>query len=163
VTEAKLKEAFVKALNCLITDRDAILEDIRLLLPKLADTAALEKELTAMVQERDEAWNRLQRCVEENASIALDQQEYNERYEKLMSEYEAAKEKVSGIEEKLRQRTIRCETLRQFIAELEERAGLIIQFDEAAWLTLAERVTITVDGVALFRFKSGTEIGIKLR
>jgi hypothetical protein len=56
----------------------------------------------------------------------------------------------------------RSEALHQFIAELEDRPELITQFDEAAWLTLAEQVTITDDGSAVFRFKSGIEIDVKL-
>ena len=161
VTEIILKEAFVVALNRLITDREAVIEDIRLLLPKL-DSAVLEKENAAAVQERDDLHSQMQSCIEENASTALDQQKYNMRFEDLMSRYEAAKVKVSNTEEKLRHRMIRRETLRQFIAELGGRPDLIKQFDETAWITLADRVTITADRKAVFHFKSGAEISVDL-
>jgi DNA invertase Pin-like site-specific DNA recombinase len=163
VTEARLKDAFVEALNRLITDRAAIVEDIRLLLPKLADAATLEKDKEKAVQARDELRREVQRCIEDNASKAQDQQLYDKRFQELMSRYKSGIEKVSEIEEKLRRRLIRGETLRQFIEELGERPSLITHFDEAAWLTLADQVTITTDGVAVFRFKSGIETGIKLR
>jgi hypothetical protein len=163
VTEDMLKEAFVEALNRLVTDREAVIEDISLLLPKLADTAALTQEKETAVRERDELRSQVQQCIEDNASEARDQQAYNDRFQRLMSDLEAGKEKVSEIEEKLRQRMIRGETLRQFMTELGERSNLITHFDEAAWLTLADRVTITVDGDAVFRFRCGAETGIKLR
>jgi hypothetical protein len=67
------------------------------------------------------------------------------------------------IEEKARQRMIRRETIRQFIAELGDRPNLIAQFDETSWLTLADQVTITTDRKAVFHFKCGTEINIGLR
>ena len=105
----------------------------------------------------------VQRCVEENASAALDQQDYRERYQRLVSGYEASERKLAGVEEKLRQRASRCETLRQFIAELEKRTDLIAAFDEAAWHALADRVTITAHRDAVFHFKSGAEVCIKLR
>jgi len=139
VTEAELKQAFVQALNRLVTDREAMIEDIRLLLPKLADTAALEKEKASALRERDEARGLVQRCVEENASAALAQQDYRERYQRLVSGYEASERKLAGVEEKLRQRASRCETLRQFIVELEKRTDLITAFDETAgmpWRTV---------------------------
>jgi hypothetical protein len=162
VTEIILKEAFVKALNQLIVDREAIIEDICLLLPKLADTAALDKENEEAIRERDALWNETQQCVIENASKALEQQDYNTRFGELMSRYEASKVRVLDIEEKLRQRMVRYETLRQFIAELGERPDLITHFDETAWLTLADRVTITTARKAVFHFKSGAEISVDL-
>jgi DNA invertase Pin-like site-specific DNA recombinase len=163
VTEAGLKDAFVEALNRLITDREAVIEDINLLLPKLVDTVVLAKEKEVAVQERDELQREVQRCIEDNASKAQDQQLYNKRFQELMSRFEAGKERVLEIEEKLRQRMIRHEALCQFISELGDRPSLITHFDEAAWLTLVDQVTITVDGYAVFRFKSGIEIEVKLR
>ena len=162
MTETMLQETFVEALNRLIVDREAVIEDIRLLLPKL-ESAALEKENAAAVQERDDLHRQMQSCIEENATTVLDQQKYNIRFEELMSRYEAAKVKVSNTEEKLRHRMIRRETLRQFIAELGGRPDLIKQFDETAWITLADRVTITADRKAVFHFKSGAEISVDLR
>jgi hypothetical protein len=163
VTEARLKEAFVEALNRLITDREAVIEDINLLLPKLVDTVVLAKEKEVAVQERDELQREGQCCIEDNASKAQDQQLYNKCFQELMSRFEAGKERVSEIEERLRQRMIRHEALCQFISELGDRPSLITHFDEAAWMTLADRVTITTDNVAVFRFKSGIEIEVNLR
>jgi hypothetical protein len=162
VTEEALKQAFVVALNQLITDREAVVEDIRLVLPKLADTTALEKEKAVALQERDERRSLLEKCVAENAAVALDQQAYLERYQGLVDRYEAAQERLVDIEDKHLRRAIRCETLHQFIAEFEKRPDLIEQFDEMTWRCLADQVTITVDG-ALFRFKSGAEILVGIR
>jgi len=162
VTEAMLKAAFIKAMNLLIVDREAVLEDIRLLLPKLTDTAAFEKERETALQARDELHDEVQQCIEENASNALDQQVYNTRFQRLMSRYDAAKAKVLDVEEKLRRRMALSEALSRFISELEERQGFIAYFDEASWLSLAERVTITVDKKAVFQFKSGAEISVDL-
>lgn len=162
VTEAALKEAFVEALNRLIADREAVTQDIRLLLPKLSDTAALVKEKAVAVRERDEAQSGIQECIEENASQAIDQREYDVRYGELLSRYEEASEKVWAIEESIQQRAIRVEALTRFIEELEERPGLIAHFDEAAWHSLAEQVTITADRNAVFRFKGGREISTVL-
>jgi DNA invertase Pin-like site-specific DNA recombinase len=162
VTEEALKRAFVVAVNQLITDRKAVVEDISLLLPKLADTTTLEKEKATALQEKEERRALLEQCVAENAATALDQLAYQERYQGLVSRYIAAQEKLTGIEEKLLQRAIRHETLQRFISELEERQDPIEQFDEMTWRCLADKVTITTAG-AQFRFKNGIEIQAGIR
>ena len=162
VTETIIKKVFIKAMNLLIADREAVLEDVRLILTKLADTAALEKERETTVQARDELHDEVQQCIEENASNTLDQQAYNTRFQGLMSKYDAAKASVLDVEEKLRQRMARSEALSWFISELSERQGFITHFDESSWLSLVDQVTITVDRKAIFKFKSGAEICVDL-
>ncbi|MDR0311351.1 MAG: recombinase family protein [Acidobacteriota bacterium] len=162
VTEEELKQAFVAAMNQLITDREAVVEDIRLLLPKLADTTKLEWEKASALQERDERRSLLEKCVEENASVALDQQAYEERYQGLVSKYVATQERLADIEEKLLARAIRRETLRRFIEAFEQRQDPVEQFDELTWRCLADTVTVTTGG-ALFRFKNGAEIRVGVR
>ena len=97
VTEVMLKDAFIKAMNLLIADREAVFEDIRLLLPKLVNTSALEKERETAVQARDKLHDEVQKCIDENASNALDQQDYHTRFQGLMSRYEAAKYRATAF------------------------------------------------------------------
>ena len=163
VTEEALKRAFVAALNQMITDREAVIADISLLLPKLADTASLERDKELALQERDELRNLLERCVEQNARTTMDQKVYQERYKGLTSRYEAAQATFAGVTDKIQQREHRCETLRRFITELETRPEPIKLFDETAWRSLADQVTITADGGAVFRFKNGMESRVGLR
>lgn len=163
VTEAMLKTAFVEALNRLIGDRSAVIEDIKLILPVLANTAELEDEQVTLVRKRDELRTLLTRCVEENAFITQDQRVYQTRYEELSTRHEAVQSQLEVVTEKLRRLALKRDTLQWFMEELAQREGLITTFDEASWHTLADSVTITVDFVAIFKFKSGMEIGIKLR
>ncbi len=67
------------------------------------------------------------------------------------------------MEEKIRQRTAKREVLTYFIGELEQRPSLIAEFDDGAWFTLADRVTITGDGGAVFRFRNGQDVRVDIR
>lgn len=163
VTEAVLKEAFVVALNRMIGDRAAVIADIRMLLPMLADTSALRARLDRLCEERDELHARLQFCVMENAESAIDQTKYQPRFDELASRYENAQAKIRNVEERIRQRAAKHEMLTYFVEELEQRPNLIAEFDDAAWFTLADRVTITGDGGAVFRFKNGQDVRVDLR
>lgn len=100
----------------------------------------------------------LRRCVEENANNALNQTEYEERYNALAERYESIKKGLEGIDEKRLERRTKQESILAFIKELEQRDGVVTEFDEELWNGSVEKVIVNTEEKITFVFKDGMEI-----
>ena len=70
VTEEEVKAAFVRAMNEVITERDEIITNIKLIRQTVCDTAALEEERDKLQSEMEVVVELTQSCVEQNARTA---------------------------------------------------------------------------------------------
>ena len=66
-----------------MVNREALLEDGRLIRHELLDTAAIDTECEEMLQEMDVVAGIIQKCVNENAVQTIDQDDYISRYNAL--------------------------------------------------------------------------------
>ena len=89
--EDDIKELFVVALSKLLVDREALLEDGRLIHRELMDTAAIDTKCDELLQEMDVVAGLIQKCINENAVKAIDQDEYISRYNSLVERHEKHK------------------------------------------------------------------------
>ena len=85
LTEAEIKAAFVKAVNQLLKSKDDMLENIRLVREQICDTTELEAERQQLMEEMKLLSDMVQKCISENARIAQDQSDYQNRYNELVS------------------------------------------------------------------------------
>ena len=85
----------------------------------------------------------IEKCIYENAHVALDQTEYQKRYDSLTTRFNTAKARLEEIEAFL-------DTLAQ--------ADLMEKFDPALWCGLVDHVTIYTKDDVRFTFKDGQEI-----
>ncbi|WP_148347936.1 hypothetical protein [Bacillus rubiinfantis] len=99
----------------------------------------------------------IQKCIEENARVALDQTEYQERYGGLALWFDTAKARFEEISELASGKKARGVLVEAFIAELGRQDGLITEFDERLWVTLADFATVYSETDARFTFKNGKE------
>ncbi|MGP1575835.1 zinc ribbon domain-containing protein [Selenomonas sp.] len=97
VTEEEIKEAFVMAFNRLVTERDEIIANARLVRQTLCDTTALAEEKAKMQQELAVLVEMTEKCIRENARIAQNQEEYQKHYEGLVARYDAAKARFDEV------------------------------------------------------------------
>ena len=99
VTEEQLKQGFVAALNKLISKRDDIIVGLTEGAEILYDTTALETEKKRLWDEMCVLAEMMQAAINENTHVALDQKEYQKRYDELASRYDRVKaehDKVAG-------------------------------------------------------------------
>ena len=66
-----------------MVNREALLEDGRLIRHELLDTAAIDTECEEMLQEMDVVAGLIQKCINENAVQTIDQDDYISRYNAL--------------------------------------------------------------------------------
>jgi hypothetical protein len=99
-------------------------------------------------------------CIEENARTALDQKEYQERYEGLVVRFDTAKARFEEVSELVSDKKARGKLVEAFIAELGRQDGLVAEFDERLWFSLVGFATVYSENDVLFTFKDGTEIQV---
>ena len=70
MTEEEIKEAFVTSFNKLVTEREEIAANARLVRQTLCDTTELEREKATLGQELAVLVEMTQNCIAENARVA---------------------------------------------------------------------------------------------
>ena len=158
ITEEEIKSAVVTAFNRLVTEREEIAANARLVRQTLCDTAELEREKASLGQELAVLVEMTQNCIAENARIAQDQGEYQKRYNGLVERYEKAKARFDEVMEAIAERSAKGESLAGFIRTLEAQTEPVAEFDERLWGTMVDYVTVGVDGGMTVVFRDGTDI-----
>ena len=97
VTEDQVKDAFVRAVNILLSEKEELSVNVQMVIAMLCDSAELEKRQTELKEELEVVVGLVERCVTENARVALDQDEYTQRYNGLVSRYEAVKAQFDEV------------------------------------------------------------------
>ena len=116
--EAAIQQAFVDAFNSLISNKDEILQAHADIIEALTDTADLDREFAKLQGEQDVVVGLMQKCVDENAHAALDQEDYLRRYGTLLERYEAAKGGLARISDRRQERAEQRENVLRFLNEL---------------------------------------------
>ena len=157
LNEEQIKALFLKAANTVIGAKEqfiAIFE--RTLAPALA-TDKLERELADLEAEINIAAELVEECIRENAHVALDQAEYQKRYDGLASRYDKAKDRHDEVTELIAERISRRKRIELYFRELRKREPLETFRDED-WLSMVDHMTVySKDGIRV-TFKDGTEI-----
>jgi site-specific DNA recombinase len=158
VTEDDIKQRFLTAFNMLIGNRDEILANCRLAQEVLCNCTEIDAELKELQREIDVVAELLRKAVYENARIAQNQDEFNERNNRYWERHRKATERFNQLEEIKRERQAKSLSLGTFIRELESSPSVVEEFDERLWAVAVDTVTVTKDVKLHFRFKDGTEV-----
>ena len=157
-TEETIKELFVKAVNRLLSDRDKIIDGLKVAEQSLFDIPAFDGERKELKSEMAVVAKMIQQNVDENAHVAQSQEEYCLRYERLVNRFEAAKARLNEIANQRELAQARLNMIRAFIKRLEEQDRLISEFDERLWYALLDKVAVYNEKDVRFTFKDGTVI-----
>jgi len=106
--------------------------------------------------ELNEVAGLIEDCINENARVALDQSEYEKRYNGLVERFDKANGRLEKIKEQITERQARGQQIELFLKDLE-KVGVIEQFDDDLFLALIESVEVSREKV-IVRFKDGTEV-----
>lgn len=123
-------------------------------------TDVLEREKDSLHEEMNVVAGLIQQCVRENARVALDQEEYQARYDSLADRFEKAKARLETVSMEITEKQARREMTEQFLAELAKQEGVVMEFDEDLWYALVDFVTVFNKEDVRFTFKDGTEIKV---
>ena len=156
--EDKIKEAFLEAFNSIINNKDEILKGYEAIIKTLTDTSKLDKESAKLQSEMEIVTEMLHKCVEENSHTALNQAEYEERYNTLAERYETIKKGIVEINDRGLEKSAKRESIGEFIWILEKNNTLVDEFDEELWNVIIEKVVVRSENEVAFVFKDGMEL-----
>ena len=160
--EEDLKEYFVIALSRLLADREALLEDGRLIRRELLDCSAIDTESNEILQELEVVSGLIKRCVDENATQPLDQAAYIDRYNSLVERYEKLQTRYERLQKQKERRLLQADTLSGFLFEITELDLLQLSFNEPLWNTVVDHVDVFADERLVFHFKNGSKNTIQI-
>ena len=152
------KTLFLKAVSKLMIDREALIEDGRVLHTAFTDFGVIDKEVAEIISEIEVLSGLVQKLADVNASTALDQTEYRNRYDGYVDRYDKAKKRLGALREQRQLQELKGDILSGFLFELGELYDLPMVFKEETWNALVDHVTVHEDGRIVFAFKNGTEV-----
>ena len=157
LTEDKIKELFLRAANKVVDQKEQFIAIYEQVLMKSLDTAALESELSELEAEINIAAELIEDCINENAHVALDQTEYQKRYDALVARFDKAKGRQTEVTDLIAERKARKHQIESYLKELRSREPLT-EFRETDWLAMVDYITVHSKDDIRVTFKDGTEI-----
>ncbi|MCD8299899.1 MAG: recombinase family protein [Clostridiales bacterium] len=157
ITEDEAKAVFVRAVNKLLAGKDELISNVRLMIMVLSGNDELEKKRAELQEELEVIVELTNRCVAENARVALDQDEYTKRYNGLVERYETTKAEYDAVEKAIADRAARKKELERF-ARIIDRQQPLEEFDENIWASLVDFITVYSADDIRVTFRDGTEI-----
>ena len=160
LTEDAIKEKFVRAFNQILPDRERLVADCRVMQDAICDCTEVDTAIEEALQETEVLAEMIERGVDENSRVALDQDDYAKRYNGLLKRYAAASEKLARLKRKRTDRKKTAEAIGRFIQTLEVRDEPLSEFTTGLWIDAIDVVTVGSDGTLSFRFQGGNKVVI---
>ena len=160
LTGDAIRAKFIEAYNQLITDRERLLEDCRLMQDHLSDCTEIDREIKTAEQETAVAAALMERSVSRNSRNALDQDAFREEYDGLVERYEKAKGRIAELEKTRTRRVQKADVIGGFMFTLMERDAPLTTFTEGLWIDSMDQAVVHSDGSMTFRFLGGSEVTV---
>ncbi len=156
--EETIKSLFLKAANAIFAEKEGVREDYDSIKDTLFGTEELESERLRLQEEMNVVAELIEQCVAENARVALDQTEYQKKYDGLAERFNGAKERLTEVSQAITERQAKREKIGRFVSALEKLDGPLTKFNEDDWYSLVEYATVYSREDIRFTFKNGMEI-----
>lgn len=158
LTDEEIQAAFLRAANKLLANKDEVIANGDAMIPVLFDTAALESERDELMQETQVVSDMVQQCIYENAHVALDQTEYQKRYDGLTQRFDKAKARLEEVIEEISQKQTQRATYEAFLMAFEKLPAQLTDFTLESWNGLVDYATVYGEDDIRFTFKNGQEM-----
>ena len=132
------------------------------MLPTLADTSSLEKQLDEAQNRHADLMDSLRRYMEENTRQIQNQEEYNRRFSEQDAECKRAEEQITQLKEEILAQSGKREQARRCLEELRKCGDAIEKFDLDLWNAMVESVTVYADKRLVFLFRDETKVTVQM-
>lgn len=152
---------FLKAYNQLMGDRERVIEDCGEMRALVFDCTELDNKIGALNEEIEVIAGLVDQCVRENATTTQSQEEYADKYNRLVKRYERVVGKLKTAQAEREGKLERERELRIFISVLKEQPLVLEQWSDDIWISLIETAKVTRGGSIIFTFKNGVSVEIE--
>lgn len=99
--------------------------------------------------------------VEHNSRVAIDQDEFQKRYNAYDEEHKAVTSKIKELQLKISENQGRAILLNDFIETIDSKPSSLDNFDEGIWNDLVEKAVVNKGKSITFKFYNGNEITVR--
>ena len=160
LSEPMIEQKFLAAFNQLLAQRDFIADDMQAIIRQLINTAELDAEKEALQVEMGIVSERIRQVVSQNASAALDQAEYNRKYDSLTERFHKAADRVKKIDAECARRKGQRREIETFRDAVLANDKPVTVFSTELWNATIDRMTVNLDGSVKMAFRNGIEITV---
>ncbi len=157
-----MEESFVEALSLLLTNKEKFLVHCRELSNALTGCSEEEIRLKELSQEMEVVAEIILRIVNENATRAPDQEDYQKRYDAQVERFEALQTEFEEPESAIKEKNHQSSILSGFMFAIFDDDILPVKFSNTLWMSTVDTVTVKNDNTLLYRFKDGSEISFPI-
>lgn len=158
LTDEDIQNAFLSAANKLLATKDEVIANGHEMVELLFDTSELETEQATLLEETQLISDMVQQSIYENAHVALDQAEYQKRYDSLTHRFDTAKERLETVMAQLQQMQLQRADIEAFLKSFEELPDTLTEFSAENWHALVDHATVYSANDIRITFKHGQEI-----
>ena len=148
----------MKAANKLLEDKNEIIANFESMKDVLYDTGPLETKQAELQNEIEIVTELIQQCINENANVALDQGEYQRRYDGLVQRFDTTKEDLEKVSGQIKEKVTRRQTMAAFLDELKKQDELLTDFDPLLWHSLVDYIIVFEKEKVQVVYKNGIKI-----
>ena len=159
-SESEIRKLFIRALNQLISGKEKIFSAYAEIQHTMFSTEKLEQELAELKEKINQVNADIVKLITENASNALDQNEYNKNYAKLTQTYDLLIEKRTNLMGTIAELHEKEKDMQRFLEKLKT-LDAVEEFDESIWMLLLDSMTVYSKNDIKFTFTDGTDIHVK--
>lgn len=162
ITEDEVQKMFIHALNQLISDRDEIIENLRIVNQTLNNTDEVMAKKNNLRSEIEKIVEIIDSYIMGNALTVSNQDDYQQKYREMVSRYESLMKEYDDIKSAIKTKKARFERISLFIRELKKHDKVIGEFDTALWNSMLDHIIIDKkEGTVVF--KDGTTIKVSIK
>ena len=158
--EETIKDIFIKTTNKLLADKDEIIANFKILESTAFNTDELETKKAELQNELEIVADMIQNIINENAHTALDQGEYQRKYDDFVERFDTTKAELELVTEQIKNKVTRHKNLEIFLEELKNQGDLITEFDPLLWNSLVDYMIVFEKDKIQVTFKNNSKISL---
>lgn len=158
LSDEDIQRLFLSAANKLLVDKTEVIANCREMMDLLFNTTELEAEQATLLEETQLISDMVQQTIYENAHIALDQTEYQKRYEGLTQRFETAKQRLETVMAELDRMQTQRADIEAFLESFEALPDTFTEFKLENWHSPVDYATVYSTDDIRFTFKHGQEV-----
>lgn len=157
LSDADLKTISLDAINKLLTNKDEIIENCKLILENVLDKGKLKNKEIELSSELSVVFNLIGKIVQENSLTIQNQKEYEKKYNDLSSRYYSLKEQLEKTRKIIEDKHIRKKN-NIFLEILKSQENLVTEFSSEIFSLLVDYIVVYSTDKAKVIFKDGNEM-----
>ena len=160
VSAEQIQNWSIEAINKVITNKDEIINNMKLLIKMLENTDDLTKEIKNLELEMADIQEQAEKMVQQNTKVIQNQETYQKEYDKLVAKYEELQSQLFKKQSTLQRGRKQSMDVKLFVELLAKQEHMVTVFDEKLFNTLIEKIVIHQKDKIEVYFKNSQAIEI---